>query len=47
MTLVPRIAGNDAELVAAALVDGFVVYCMGDDDPRHARDDRAPAAVTR
>src|SRR4051794_18926343 len=34
MTLVPRIAGRDAELVRSALVDGFVVYCMGDDDPR-------------
>ena len=36
MSLVPRIAGQDAELVRTALVDGFVVYCMGDDDPRRA-----------
>ena len=34
MSLVPRIAGHDADLVQTALVDGFVVYCMGDDDPR-------------
>src|SRR3954447_17531204 len=34
MALVPRILGKDAELVRSALVDGFVVYCMGDDDPR-------------
>src|SRR5215208_5000418 len=32
MSLVPRIAGRDAALVQTALVDGFVVYCMGDDD---------------
>jgi DNA-binding LacI/PurR family transcriptional regulator len=36
ITLVPRIAGKDAELVKTALVDGFVVYCMSDDDPRMA-----------
>src|SRR4051794_40222322 len=41
MTLVPRIVGHDAELVKTALVDGFVVYCMGDDDPRlHAMNER-------
>jgi DNA-binding LacI/PurR family transcriptional regulator len=34
MSLVPRIAGRDAELVKTALVDGFVVYCVSDDDPR-------------
>ena len=34
ITLVPRISGRDAELVRTALVDGFVVYCMADDDPR-------------
>jgi DNA-binding LacI/PurR family transcriptional regulator len=34
MTLVPRILGKDADLVRTALVDGFVVYCMGDEDPR-------------
>jgi DNA-binding LacI/PurR family transcriptional regulator len=36
ISLVPRIAGKDAELVKTALVDGFVVYCMRDDDPRRA-----------
>jgi DNA-binding LacI/PurR family transcriptional regulator len=41
MTLVPRILGHDADLVRTALVDGFVVYCMGDDDPRlHAINER-------
>ena len=45
MSLVPRITGRDAELVKTALVDGFVVYCMGDDDPRLRRDDRAPPPV--
>jgi DNA-binding LacI/PurR family transcriptional regulator len=34
MSLVPRIPGHDAALVRTALVDGFVVYCMGDSDPR-------------
>jgi DNA-binding LacI/PurR family transcriptional regulator len=34
MSLVPRIPGHDAALVRTALVDGFVVYCMGDRDPR-------------
>src|SRR4051794_28965187 len=34
MTLVPRILGKDAELVKTALVDGFVVYCIGDEDTR-------------
>jgi DNA-binding LacI/PurR family transcriptional regulator len=34
MSLVPRIPGHDASLVRSALVDGFVVYCMGDNDPR-------------
>ena len=34
MSLVPRIPGHDAALVRTALVDGFVVYCMGDNDPR-------------
>ncbi len=34
MSLVPRIPGDDAALVCTALVDGFVVYCMGDSDPR-------------
>lgn len=34
MSLVPRIAGRDAALVGAALVDGFVVYCVPEDDPR-------------
>ena len=34
MSLVPRIPGHDAALVRTALVDGFVVYCMADNDPR-------------
>ena len=34
MSLVPRIPGHDAALVRTALVDGFVVYCMGDSDAR-------------
>src|SRR3954464_7428034 len=34
LSLVPRIPGRDAELVRSALVDGFVIYCMGEDDPR-------------
>src|SRR6478609_6544648 len=36
ISLVPRMEGKDAQLVRTALVDGFVVYCMGDDDPRRA-----------
>src|SRR3954453_17812219 len=34
LSLVPRIPGRDAALIQSALVDGFVVYCIGDDDPR-------------
>src|SRR3954447_5029615 len=34
LSLVPRIPGRDAELVRSALVDGFVVYCIADNDPR-------------
>jgi DNA-binding LacI/PurR family transcriptional regulator len=34
ISLVPRVTGRDAALVRTALVDGFIVYCMGDDDPR-------------
>src|SRR5829696_3439248 len=34
MALVPRIADRDAALVGAALVDGFVVYCVPEGDPR-------------
>jgi DNA-binding LacI/PurR family transcriptional regulator len=34
LSLVPKIAGRDAQLVHTALVDGFVVYCMADADPR-------------
>src|SRR3954454_15681622 len=34
LSLVPRIAGGDAALVGSALVDGFVVYCVPEDDPR-------------
>ena len=47
MSLVPRIDGKDAELVKTALVDGFIVYCMGDDDPRRAAmiDRRLPYAL--
>src|SRR4051794_17681890 len=34
MALVPRIPGRDAAIVQSALVDGFVVYCMSDEDAR-------------
>ena len=34
MALVPRIEGRDADLVGAALVDGFVLYCVPPGDPR-------------
>jgi DNA-binding LacI/PurR family transcriptional regulator len=34
MALVPRIDGRDADLVGAALVDGFVMYCVPPGDPR-------------
>jgi DNA-binding LacI/PurR family transcriptional regulator len=34
MALVPRIDGRDADLVGAALVDGFVLYCVPPGDPR-------------
>src|SRR3954469_3285145 len=34
MSLVPRISGRDAALVGSAVVDGFVVYCVPEDDPR-------------
>jgi DNA-binding LacI/PurR family transcriptional regulator len=34
LSLVPRIAGRDAELVRNALVDGFVLYCVPEGDPR-------------
>jgi DNA-binding LacI/PurR family transcriptional regulator len=34
MALVPRIEGRDAALVGAALVDGFVLYCVPESDPR-------------
>src|ERR1044072_2031063 len=34
MSLVPRIEGLDAKLVGSALVDGFVAYCVPEDDPR-------------
>jgi len=34
MALVPRIEGRDAALVGAALVDGFVLYCVPEGDPR-------------
>jgi DNA-binding LacI/PurR family transcriptional regulator len=57
LSLVPRIPGRDAALVQSALVDGFVVYCMGDDDPRldailerrlpYALIDHAPGSAER
>ncbi len=34
LSLVPRIEGLDAALVGSALVDGFVAYCVPEDDPR-------------
>lgn len=34
MSLVPRIEGRDAMLVGAALVDGFVAYCVPEGDQR-------------
>ena len=34
LTLVPRIDGRHAALVQSALVDGFVLYCVPEDDPR-------------
>jgi DNA-binding LacI/PurR family transcriptional regulator len=34
LSLVPRIEGRDAALVGGALVDGFVVYCVPEEDPR-------------
>jgi DNA-binding LacI/PurR family transcriptional regulator len=34
MSLVPRIEGRDAMLVGAALVDGFVAYCVPEEDLR-------------
>src|ERR687892_677681 len=34
LSLVPRIADRDAELVRTALVDGFVLYCTPEGDPR-------------
>src|SRR5919202_1388149 len=36
LTLVPRIDGRDADLVDAALVDGFVVFGIAGEDPRLA-----------
>jgi DNA-binding LacI/PurR family transcriptional regulator len=34
LSLVPRIDGLDSELVGSALVDGFVAYCVPEEDPR-------------
>jgi DNA-binding LacI/PurR family transcriptional regulator len=34
LSLVPRIVGRDTELIHQALVDGFVLYCVAEDDPR-------------
>jgi DNA-binding LacI/PurR family transcriptional regulator len=44
LSLVPHIAGRDADLVHTALVDGFVLYCMPEEDPRleAVRDRRLP-----
>jgi DNA-binding LacI/PurR family transcriptional regulator len=36
LALVPRIAGRDAALVRSALVDGFILYCVPESDPRLA-----------
>jgi len=35
LSLVPKIAGRDAALVQSALVDGFILYCTPEGDPRH------------
>jgi DNA-binding LacI/PurR family transcriptional regulator len=34
LSLVPRIDGRHAALVQSALVDGFVLYCVPEEDPR-------------
>src|SRR5919201_3410896 len=34
LALVPRIADRDAALVGSALVDGFILYCVPETDPR-------------
>jgi DNA-binding LacI/PurR family transcriptional regulator len=34
MSLVPRIEGRDAALIGSALVDGFILYCVPERDPR-------------
>jgi DNA-binding LacI/PurR family transcriptional regulator len=34
LSLVPRIDGLDSQLVGSALVDGFVAYCVPEEDPR-------------
>ncbi len=34
LSLVPRIEGRDAALVQNALVDGFILYCVPESDPR-------------
>ena len=34
LSLVPRIEGGGAALVQNALVDGFVLYCVSEEDPR-------------
>jgi DNA-binding LacI/PurR family transcriptional regulator len=36
LALVPRIEGRDEALVRSALVDGFVLYCVPETDPRLA-----------
>src|SRR3712207_4768610 len=35
LSLVPKIEGRGAALVQSALVDGFVLYCTPEEDPRH------------
>lgn len=34
LSLVPQMGGREAALVKSALVDGFIVYCTPEDDPR-------------
>jgi DNA-binding LacI/PurR family transcriptional regulator len=34
LSLVPKMEGRDAALVQSALVDGFVMYCTPEEDPR-------------
>ena len=47
LSLVPKIEGRDAKLVQSALVDGFVMYCTPEEDPRFqaVQDRRLPYAL--